>query len=499
MEGQQIPQGIERATADLYSTLPVQTKKKSPIIIILIVLLVIMLVVMVLFFLLTGKKYIGAVDQSSGKSLCVGGTKVTWWLPDTAQTSPTNYADIITSFNTARAEKGPIVIETVTRKYDKYDYYTNMLNAMAKNAGPDIFALRNDDLPAYKEYILPFASVDARKLQTYKQSFVDLVGQETVLNDKLFGVTTYVDNLQLYYNKDLLDQNSVPKPAANWDEIKKQARTLSKSKERGFNLSTISLGIGSVLGKESNIQDNQDIIPMLIAQNGGTIYDTKTNTIGFTIPDEGTRNAFSDALKFYLDFSNNTSEQYSWDEFMGNNVDEFLQNRLVYMIGYKDLDKTLKERRPDLDYQVTNLPQFSESTKRTFGKYFVNVMSRNLGVETALPTEVGVKRACAEEFLNYLASEPAQKSYISQTQMPSAYRTILQDQLNVSGDQKTRIFAEGALLAVNYYKPDVINSEKIWNELAGTARSKKDLNAALSDAIAKYNTLVGAGPQLRTK
>jgi ABC-type glycerol-3-phosphate transport system substrate-binding protein len=504
-EQQAIPPVMERATPEMYEApvsaipQPKATKKSSPILVVLILLVVSALLLMIVFFVLTQRKYAGVVDPSSLKSACVGGTRLSWWLPDTPQTAPTNYTEIIANYNKARGEGKGVIIDTVVRKYDKYDYYTNLLNAMAKNAGPDIFALRNDDLPAYKEYMVPFATVDARAVETYKKNFVDLVGQETVLNDKLYGVTTYVDNLQLYYNKDLLDQNSVPKPATSWEEIKRQSRTLSKAKERGFNLSTIALGIGPVGSKESNITENQDIVPMIISQYGGTIYDTKTNSIGFSIPDDGARNAFSDAIKFYLDFSDNTSEQYSWDEFMGNNVDEFLQNRLVYIIGYKELDKTLKERRPDLDYQVTSLPQVSDTSKRTFGKYFVNVMSRNLGLETAKSTEIGVKRACAEDFLTYLSGVEAQKSYINQTQMPSAHRAILQDQLSVSGDQKTRIFAEGSLLAVNYYKPDVIASERIWGDLVTAARSKKDINTALAEAVGKYNTLVSAGVVLRQK
>lgn len=499
---------VEKATPDMYANPTVgldplkpfgeAPKKNHTIYIALISLLILALLTSIIYFLVTGKKYAGVVDPSSQKSICTPGTKLTWWLPDTVQTTPANYAEIISGYNAQRAG-GPVIIETVTRKYDNYDYYTNLLNAMAKNAGPDIFMIRNDDLPGYKDYILPLSNFDAKAINQYKQSFVDLVGKETVLNDKLYGVTTYVDNLQMYYNKDLLDQNGVALPAANWDDIKRQARTLSKSKERGFSLSTISLGIGSVGDKPSNISENQDIIPTIIAQYGGTIYDTKTNSVGFQTQDGQIQNSFSDAIKFYLDFSNNTSEQYSWDEFMGNNIEEFLQNRLVYLIGYKELDKTLQERRPDLDYQVASLPQINPSKKATFGKYFVNVMSRSLGAESETQKDVGVKRACAEEFLGYMTTQAAQQSYINQTQMPSAYRSILNDQANEGTDQKTRIFADGALNAVNYYKPDVINSEKIWGNLVTEARSQKDVAAALNNAITTYNTIVGAGPVIRAK
>lgn len=505
-QNQNAAPAVEKATPEMYAmagnaSIPQQAVIKKGInpLLYLLMAVVILLLIAIVFFAFNQNTYRGVVDPAALRSRCVGGTKLTWWAPDTVQTAAANYTEIINNFNAQRGAAGPITIEVVNRKYDNYDYYTNLLNAMAKGAGPDIFMLRNDDLKAYQEYIIPFASVDSRGIENYRKAFVDLIGQETVINEKLYGVATYVDNLQLYYNKSLLDQNSIPTPAVTWSDIQRQARVLSKPKDRGFNLSTISLGIGNIGAQRSNITDNQDIIPMLISQYGGTIYDERTNTIGFQINDGETRNAFTDALNFYLDFSNNRSDQYSWDEFMGNNVDEFLQNRLVYMVGYKELDRTIRERRPDLDYQVTSLPQVNDRQKRTFGRYFVNVLSKSLGTVDAAASDVGVKRACAEEFLRYIASEPAQKSYIAQTQMPSAYRSILTDQLSVSGDQKTRIFAEGALIAVNYFKPDVLNTEEIWGDLATKARSSRDLNTALNEAVAKYNQIVSAGPQIRQK
>lgn len=497
-----LPVQPEQATPDMYvvnnqNPQAQKTKKKVNPLLISLISLVILLLVSIVFFAFNQSGYKGVVDPTVLQSKCAAGTKLTWWAPDTAQTAISNYTDIIKNFNIQRGAAGAIAVEIVNRKYDSYDYYSNLLNAMAKGAGPDMFMLRNDDLKAYQEYIIPLAGFDSRAVESYKKSFVDLVGQETIINGKLYGVATYVDNLQLYYNKALLDQNSIPTPAVTWSDIQKQARTLSKPKDRGFNLSTISLGIGNIGTQPSNIIENQDIVPMLIAQYGGTIFDDKTNTIGFQTTDGQTKNAFSDAVNFYLDFSNNKSDQYSWDEYMGNNLDEFLQNRLVYMIGYKDLDKTIKERRPDLDYQVASLPQVNEKQKRTFGRYFVTALSKSL--EEDSKDQVTVKRACAEDFLKYMTSEVAQKSYIAQTQMPSAFRTILADQLNVSGDQKTRIFAEGSLIAVNYYKPDVLNTEKIWGELASSARSTKDVASSLSAAISKYNQLVTSGPQIRKK
>ena len=490
--------GLESSAGTTKTEAPTSRKRLSPLVLMVVILIILAVITAVLYIFIGPKRYKGVVDPTALTSKCVGANTITWWLPDTPQTQAANYTSMIAAYNKLRDKNSQITVDIVNRKYDEYNYYSNLLAAMAKNAGPDIMALRNDDLSSYREYILPFATVDTKKLELYKKAFVDIVGQDTIFNDKLYGIATYVDNLQLYYNKELLDQNSVPRPASSWSDIQKQSRTLSKSKEKGFSLSTISLGIGSTPTSNSNIIENQDIVPMIISQYGGTIYDTKTNQIGFQINDK-TRQAFIDGVNFYLSFSSNTSTNYSWDEYMGQNVDEFLQGRLVYMVGYKELDQTLKLRRPDLDYQVTSLPQFNPLAKKTFGKYFVNTMSRALGTADQTNANIGVKRACTEDFLTYMATPEAQKLYTAASQMPSASREVLNDQLNISGDQKTRTFAEGVLIATSYYKPDVVNAEKIWGQMITDARGQKDVTNAVSAAVDKYNELITQGPVIRQR
>lgn len=446
-------------------------------------------------FLLLRKASTGVVDPLRVAGTCAKDTRLTWWLPNQSAVSAANFNQIIADFNTAN--KTNLSIDIQNRDYDPYKYYSGILNAMAEGSGPDLFAIRNDDLPAYVNYLTPISTFDVNKISTYKSQFADVVYAETVYQDKLYAVTTYVDNLQLFYNKQILDQKGIAQPASTWDELAGQVSKLSKVNNNKFDLSAVSLGIGGIAGdKPSNIAYHESIIPTLIIQYGGSIYNEQTNTVDFKVTgNSDTNNPFIQAVKYYASFSDNSSPNYSWNESMDNNIDVFAQNRLAYIVGYKELESTLNEKRQGLDYQIAKLPQKDSSKPATLARYFMTGMSRSLsGTDTASVN----KRVCAESFLTYLTTKPAQEKFASLSSMPSARRDVIAAQQ--SGDQKIKIFADGALYATTYYKPDVINTELIWtNMLKDIVYNRAKLVDIVVKASTNYSSVVNAKPQVRMK
>jgi ABC-type glycerol-3-phosphate transport system substrate-binding protein len=452
------------------------------------------------------------VDSNTVAARCPKDSKLTWWVPDVAYMDKSAFKGVFDAYK----KKFPglnLTIEMVNRKYDPYDYYNDILTAMAKDASPDIFAVRNDDLPAYSEFAAPILAFNSVAIDNYKRDFVDIVGAETVYKDQLYGVATYVDNLQMYYNKQILDQNKISKPAVTWQDIVAQTKLLTKQKPgQGFDQSVVSLGLGTTLVRDAgvdkiqqNIRDSQDIIPTLIAQYGGVIYDQPTNTVGFQFDASSggkSDNAFKKAIDFYYSFADDrqSGNTYTWDRFQGNNLDEFTQNRLIYMFGYKELDAVIAAKRQGLDYQIAPIPQQNPDQKRTAGRYFMNMMSRKLApFETGTaPAKIATgKRACAESMLTFLATYEAQKLYADATQMPGAHREVIKSQVN--GNQTSKIFAEGALYAVSYFKPDVLAVERVWNEMMEKISANYGLEKSIGEAASAYASITGAAPKIRVR
>ncbi len=363
------------------------------------------------------------------------------------------YREVVSDFE---AKYRGIDIEIVQKDYEN-DYYKDLISNIARDSGPDIFAIRNDDLPAYKEFMLPISLFRGESLSNYKSDFVDLVVRDTIDRDSVYGVTFYVDNIQLYYNKDALSQGGIALPAKTWDDLDEQLNDLNKRSFGGddFRESAISLGTGSKnLGsKNTNIKYMEDLAPLLIFQSGGQIYDygNQRSTLNQSDKEEAL-----EALKFYLSFADPLDERYSWSNSSDDNLKAFTEEKLVYMLGYANTRQEIEEINPVLNYEVAEIPQIEGNSSKTFGRFSMLGMNRKL-------EDNSDKKQAAELFLEYLATPEVQEKLTAKTELPGARRDIIEKQRD--GDKTLRIFALGALYADNYYKPNVERNEQMWRDL----------------------------------
>lgn len=436
---------------------------------------------------------------------------LTWWKSGYSKNTGL-YNKIIEDFRKIPGNSS-VTIRVENRDIND-NYYRGLISDIARGIGPDIFSLQNDDLPAYKEFLSPIEVFRGSLLTEYRQSFVNLAVRETMDRDKVFGITDHVDNLQLYYNKNLLAQNRIPQPAKSWIELTRQSQFLSKRPIGGDNFITSSIALGTggrSSGGDSNIPLHPDIIPMLIFQNGGQLFDyqTQKNILTESLRPTNQQNisnrssvnqespAFQ-ALRFYLDFADPTTNRYSWNNSNPKAEDMFLEGRLAYIIQYRSFADEIRTKNSRLDFDVTELPQVDENNKRTFGRFTMDVLNRNLA-NSALNTNdltAANKYQKAQEFMYYLSTAEAQETLAVGTGLPSGHRQIIQEQLE--GDQATRIFAAGSLYAENYYKPDVDRTRKMWSDLFDRVQfSNVPLSESISQMSREYDLIIQSGPQLR--
>jgi ABC-type glycerol-3-phosphate transport system substrate-binding protein len=435
---------------------------------------------------------------------------LTWWNPFYGNDV---YADIIADFKKIPGNNG-ITFNPVTKDYGP-EYYRTLIADIAKNAGPDIFSIRNDDLPAYKEYMTPITQFKGDVLNAYKRDFVDLVVRDTIDRENVYAIASYVENMQLYYNKNILAQSGIALPPKTWTELDRQLAQINKrnSSSLNFDQSAISLGTGGRgLEGPPNINRLEDIMPLLLFQNSGQLYEYKTNRSVFGMSknqrdvdtglasgtnfklDEKDKenNPTYRSIKFYTDFANDGTSRYSWNTASNNNLDAFVDGKLAYMLHYSYQADAIRGRNDRLPFDVAPLPQLDPSLKRTYGFFFMDGMNRALEKD---PKQLAKKQA-ASRFLFYLSTKEAQEKFNAKTRTPAARKDVITKQQ--SADDQIRIFAEGALYADNYYKPDVEAAEKIWRDLVERVQYKNQpLTESINQAVREYNVLVQNGPKLR--
>jgi ABC-type glycerol-3-phosphate transport system substrate-binding protein len=431
-----------------------------------------------------------------------------WWKPFYGRDV---YEEIISDFKKIPGNQN-IDIQLVTKEYND-DYYKSLISDIARGAGPDIFTIRNDDLPAYKEFMSPIQLFSGEILANYKDSFTDLAVKDTIDKDKVYAITSYIDNLQLYYNKNLISQNGIALPPRTWSELDRQIPFLNKRNvnTNNFDISAISLGTGGRgLEGSPNINRHEDIIPMLIFQSGGQLFDTQTNSIVFGSTanknDQNSGLATSEsledgvdkespsfrAIKFYTDFANLSSSRYTWNTSSNQNIDAFVEGKLAYMIHFSYAKDLIKNRNSRLPFDIAPLPQLDTNIKKTYGFFFMDGINRKLETDTTQ----AVKKEAAEKFLYYLSLPEAQQKFVAKTKLPASRKDIISEQ--ISGDDQIRIFAEGSLYSDNYYKPNVVKTEKIWSDLVERIQyDGQPVSESIDEAIKEYRLIVQQGPKLR--
>ncbi len=412
-------------------------------------------------------------------------------------------------------EKYPnITIELETVGAQEYkNYYPRLIKDFSLNNPPDIFSLNNSDLPALSQYMSPIEYYRGDKLAGYMQTFTALPVRDTMQLNKVYGITEYVDNIQMYYNTDILNQAGIALPAKTWDEMVTHAKLINKKNTVGdFLQSVISLGTGN------NVTRVKEILPILVMQQGGNIYDYQTQTVGlgqtrkadfsssslakqkgasFQIDPNDKDNPTMDAVRFYTEFANPLSSFYSWNRQSENSEDAFVNGKTAYILHYSYFNDTIKTRNPNLKFGVASMPQSNESNKKTFGNYFMDGIGKHLTQTSAVkdPT-ITRKRAAAEAFMVYLASKDAQRSFNSKTQTPPARKDLIEEIKTKNENQYIRVFADGSLYADNYYKPRV-DADQIWVKMIEDMQTKSiPIGEAISNAVNEYQRLVGLGPDI---
>ena len=439
---------------------------------------------------------------------------LTWWKPFYGNEV---YSEIIRDFKTAYGYNN-VTINIVNKDYSNYSlYYRTLIADIAANAGPDIFTIRNDDLPAYQNFMAPINNFEGPLLTEYRNSFVPLVVRDTMVKDKVYAVTSYVDNLQLYYNPNILAQSQIALPPQTWDDLDGQLSRLNRIDTSGVNFLQSAIAFGTGYDTQNSdltsINRFQDVIPALIFQNGGQLYDYQTSRSIFGRPDRASdfnpnlvdslildnNNPVFNAVRFYYDFADPSTTRYSWNTNQQDNITAFSEGKLAYLVHFSYMQDTIRQRNPRLDFRVSELPQVDENRKKTYGFFFMDGINRQLqtDAEGSSPTRAEVKKyRVAQDFLTYLTTESAQLKFEEKTSLPAAHSNVIARQLE--GSNIDRVFAAGSLVADNYYKPDVDRVEDMWGKMMfRVIYENQPLSDSIRETIREYNLIVSSPPVLR--
>ncbi|MCX6781391.1 MAG: extracellular solute-binding protein [Candidatus Magasanikbacteria bacterium] len=375
------------------------------------------------------------------------------------------------------------------RKFRPDEYEQKLLQAFADDRAPDLFSIQNSWLPKYKSKLTPMpakltypvlvttgsgyqqkttAELQSKAgltLKDMRTQFVQTVEADTMdfatatsTQKSIFALPFYVDTLALYYNKDILAQNGIVKPAADWNELRVQAEKLSK---RIANTDTITQSAVAI-GTGVHVHRASDILISLMSQNGAQISGNNgvltINGPGNVKIAKGDELPAARALRFYLDFSNPNTKAYSWTPDFGDSLDAFTHGRVAYYFGYSYDMPSIRAQNPRLNFDVTAMPQFEKPSN--IANYWME------GVTTKSKN----KDAAWLFILETATNKDSLAKYLRSTHRVAALNDLIQTELD---DIDLGVFAKQNLTARSWYHgTDSGAADKIISDLIDQVRAK---------------------------
>lgn len=366
----------------------------------------------------------------------VGPAKLTYWrLFD----EKTVFEPMFTSFN----EKNPdIEIDYV--KKDADEYYNQLLDALAGGGGPDIFIIRNDWLPAFKDKVEPVPA-DIYTTDEFRDAFVEPAAEEIIANDQIYGIPLSVDSLGMIYNESILTDADCPTPPENWTDFIACTKKITRLSGNRINRAGTALGTTNNLdvGETGSKKLATDILSAMMIQSGTEMVSADRSSASFGLPVEksegGTVYPGTRALSFYASFAQPSKETYSWHSRMDNAISAFADKTVAMIFGYSEMVGMIDAKNPNFVYYSAPLPQIKDSSdSKTIAYYWIEVVSKHSQYKQQ-----------AWALVDYLSQSSQLSQYHSATKRPPSRKEMIE---SVSGDPKYGAFASQLSYATTWYK-----------------------------------------------
>lgn len=362
-------------------------------------------------------------------------------------------------------------LQYIYREVSPSNFRNSLLEAIANASGPDLLLYDTKTLFSIRDKvtIIPFATYPEA---TFRQTYAD--GADVLLNSTgAYGLPILIDPMVMYYNRDIFARAGFANPISNWDEVYTIATSITKKNTNGtFTTSTVPFGLAD------NMPYNKDMLITLLGQAGVPLVYPYNDTVraNLTTSVYGDANAGVSMLNFYMQFSNPTSDYYSWNRLMPDAKTAFIQNSLAIYPGYASELFELRQRNPNLNFAPAQMPQLKDSNvSYTTG----NIYAIGIASSTPQPT-------AAYNGLYALTAPDIETKFAQAMVLPPADRTLLAAKPETT---YAPVFYKSALFTHGWLDP---NSTETTNRFASMVADVTTGRLSAADAMAKLEREVNA-------
>ena len=362
------------------------------------------------------------------------------------------------------------------REIEESKYLETIIDALASGNGPDVWRIPNDVLLKNIQKAR-FTMTTVYPERTFREKYLDEASL-LIFPQGIVGFPANIDPLVLYWNKTLFRGASISGAPKTWAQFITASEKLTR-----MDSSKNIIQAGAALGDFSNVDHAKDILSLLIMQSGNPLARLVTQGTGQNIKvkfdsalDEIGQEALpavESSLRFFNDFSDPRKSSYSWAGSLPDSIDYFIQGKLAMYIGYGSEYKTIKEKNPHLDFDITEIPQISQDTpdKMTFGRMSVYIISRQ---------STQAEQTTALRFIDFMSTPEVQSILISDTPKAPVLRSSL---AKLPDDPILSIIYNSVIKSVSWLEPGPQETYNIFKDMTRSiATGRKDARKAINDA-----------------
>ncbi len=403
------------------------------------------------------------LNESSTKAGSLKGNIIVWGT----LSSPELYK----VFETATGENRDLYINY--KRIDKTNYQQSLIEAFAADKGPDIFFITPDMVIKNQDffYKIPFESYGEK---IFRDSFID--GADVFLdNEGIIAFPVVVDPMVMYYNMNMLSDEGLAVPPKTWDELFNLSDKLTKKENDGTILSSMI-----ALGRFDNVTNAKEILATLLIQSGDPIVKVEGDNYISVLDKNAYKSAtspFKTILQFLIEFSNPSTDSYSWNRALPNSSEFFTQGKLAFYLGKASELFKIQSTNPNLSFDVGQILQTKNATKRTFADIYAVAINKKSHNSTLAFSVAGL-----------LSSPDTQKNFSNALSLPPASRMLLGDK---PADSYMYTFYNASIISHSWADPNPIATNSIFNDLFNNILSNKlDIDGAITKVQGQLDQLI---------
>lgn len=378
------------------------------------------------------------------------------------------FNQFISKMNQTRSE--PLKVSYV--EIDENGFDKTFIESLARGQGPDVILIPQSMIYRHEDKLIPIPYTTLT-VRDFKNTFIEQAELYLHPTAGVMALPFSIDPLVMYWNRDTFTNAGIATFPRFWNEFGPIGQKINQ-KDSNLNIRKSLIAMGEF----TNVSHAREVLGVLMLQSGNPVTLRDDGGLLNSAIGNGSFNGLDStlpALDFFTKYSDPRSAEYSWNRSLPSSKTAFLAGNLATYIGLASELFDIRQKNPNLDFDVAPLPQAPGGTNRTtYGSmYGLSIVKTTANVNGTY------------EVLTQMLTPEALNELVGISYLPPVRRDMI---ATGSTDPYLSIFYDGALISKSWLDINKQESYMIFQnmveDVTSGRRSERD---AIENANDQYD------------